>query len=223
MRWRCVPSPTKDEPLRIGFPTVGMHLRPHRRVDAVRADQQRAGRLRARPVGVLDQRADAAVGILGVAGDAAAEPHCAGTGALDQPPIEQHMEMAAVHRILRPVVAGEFPARLRIDVVAVEGDQRPFLRRHADAVEIALREAEIGELAHGVGLHIDADAERAQFARRLEHDAGYADLVQRQRGGEPADAPARDQHWMVRRALHCPRTVANSGGRAKERSDVPAA
>ena len=101
-----------------------------------------------------------------------------------------------MHRVLRPVVAGEQPARLGIDVVAVEPDQRPFLGRQADAVEVGLRDAEVVELAHGVGLQVDADAERAHLAHRLEHDAGHADLVQRQRRRQPADAAAGDEDWI---------------------------
>ena len=58
MRWRCVPRPTNEEPVRIGFAPGhaaphhratpvdrrlrGMHLSPHGRVDAIGADQQRA-------------------------------------------------------------------------------------------------------------------------------------------------------------------------------------
>ena len=153
MRWRCVPRPTNDEPLRIGFAHGGaaphdraapvdrrlrrVHLRPDRRVDAVGADQQRAARLGARAVGVLDERAHAAVGMIAVAGHAAAEPDRVRPDPLHRLVVQQHVELAAMHRILRPVVAGEQPARLGIDVVAVEPDQRPFPRRQADAVEIA--------------------------------------------------------------------------------------
>ena len=102
-----------------------------------------------------------------------------------------------MHGVLRPVVAGEQPARLGVDVVAVQPDQRPFLRGQADAVEVGLAEAEVVELAHGVGLQVDADAERAHLAHRLEHDAGHTDLVQRERGREPADAAARNKDWFV--------------------------
>ena len=152
MRWRCVPRPTNDEPVRIGLAQVvprhitappqwiggcaGMHLRANRRVDAVGADQQRAFRLGGRAVGVFDQRADAAVGILAIAGHAAAEPHRLRPDPLHHLVVQQHVEVAAMHRVLRPVVAGEQPARLGIDVVAVEPDQRPFLGRQAHAVEV---------------------------------------------------------------------------------------
>ena len=69
-----------------------VHLRAHRRVDAVGADQQRAARFGGRAVGVLDQRGDAAVGILAVAGDAAAEPHRVRPDPLHHLVVQQHVE-----------------------------------------------------------------------------------------------------------------------------------
>jgi hypothetical protein len=169
-------------------------------MDAVTTDQQRAALLRGRAVGMFDARADAAVGILGVAGHAAPEPHRLRSEPLLQLLVEQHVELPAVHRVLRPVVAGEQPARLRIDVVAVQPDQRPFLRRNANPVEVLRREAEVVELAHCIRLQVDADTERAHVAHRLEHDAGDPDLVQRQRRREPAEAAARDQYRIVSHA-----------------------
>ena len=177
-----------------------MHLRPDRRVDAVRPDQQRAARLRGRAVGMRDVRRDAA-GIVAVAGDAAAEPDRLRSQPLHHLLVQQHVEAAAMHRILRPVVAGETPARLRIDVVAVEPDQRPFPRGQAHLIELALGDPEIVELAHRIGLHIDADAERAHLARRFEHHAGHADLVQRQGRRQSADAAAGDEHGAFRHAF----------------------
>ena len=63
--------------------------------------------------------------------------------------------MAAVNRILRPVIAGEQPSRLRIDVIAVKPDQRPFLCGQAYAVEILLGKTEIIEFAYRIGLQVD--------------------------------------------------------------------
>ena len=76
-------------------------------------------------------------------------------------------------------------------------DQRPFLGRQADAVEIGFGDAEVVELAHGIGLQIDADAERAHLAHRLEDDAGHADLVERERGRQAANAAAGDDHAIT--------------------------
>ena len=97
----------------------GVHLRPHRRVDAVGADQQRAVRLGDRAVGAFDQRGDGAAGILAIAGDPVAELDRVSPGPLDQFVVQQHVEAAAVHSVLRPLVAGERAARLGVDVVAI--------------------------------------------------------------------------------------------------------
>ena len=105
-----------------------------------------------------------------------------------------------MHRVLRPVVARQFSARLRIDVVAVESDQRPFFRRQADAVEVGFSHAEVVEFAHGIGLQIDADAERAHLADRLEDDGAHADLMECERGGEPANAAAGNDDAVVGQA-----------------------
>ena len=148
-----------------------MHLRPHRGVNAVGADQQRAARLRSRAVGVFDTRADATVGMLAIAGDAASKSHRLRAQPLRDLVVQQHVEQPAMHSILRPVVARAFSARLGIDVVAVEPNQRPFFRRQADAVEVGFGDAEVIEFAHRIGLQIDADAERAHLADRFEDDA----------------------------------------------------
>ncbi len=111
---------------------VRVHLRAHRGVDAVGADQQRALHFAGGAV-AFDESGDA-VFILAVAGDAARELYGVLADALDDLVIEQHVKLAAVHGILRPVVAGELPARLGINVVAVQPDQGPFLGRQADAV-----------------------------------------------------------------------------------------
>jgi hypothetical protein len=175
----------------------GVHLCPHRRVNPIGADQQCAVRLGGRAVGAFDQRRDAAP-TLAIAGNAMAEADGVRSRALDQLVMQQHVEAAAVHRVLRPVIAGVETARLGIDVVAIQPHQRPFLGGQADPVEIALADAEVVQLAHGVRLHVDADAERAHLPHRLEDDAGHTDLVQRQRRGEAPDAAAGDDHRIVR-------------------------
>ena len=218
MRWRCVPSPTKDEPERIGFPqVVPRHITVPPQwiggwpgcICARTAEwmpsapiEQRAARLRRRAVGVLDQRANAAVAELAIAGDPAAELDRLRPDPLHDLIVQQHVEPPAMHRVLRPVVAGEFSARLGIDVVAVEPDQRPFLCGQADLVEVRLGDAEVVKLAHGVRLQVDADAERAHLAHRFEDGARHADLMQRERGGEPADAAAGDDHAIIGHCHH---------------------
>ena len=112
-----------------------VHLRPHRRMQAVRGDQQAAFDFRARrPSRVSTQRGHA-VGVVAVAGDAVAQPDRIGAEPLERRPVQQHLQLAAVHRVLRPAVAGQQAARLGIDVVAVAPDQGPFARLDADGVE----------------------------------------------------------------------------------------
>ena len=61
-------------------------------------------------------------------------------------------------------------------------------------------EAQLVQLAHGVGLQVDAHAERLERADRLQHEAGHADLVQGQREAQAADAGAGDQdRWWIQR------------------------
>ena len=174
-----------------------MHLRAHRGVDAVGANKQRAARLRRRAVGVLDQRADVAIVEFAIAGNPAAELDRLRPDPLNDLVVQQHVELPAMHGVLRPVVAGKFSAGLGIDVVAVQSDQRPFPGGEADLVEIGLGDAEVVKLAHGVGLQVDADAEWAHVAHRFEHGARDADLMQRERGREPADAAAGNDHAII--------------------------
>jgi hypothetical protein len=92
-----------------------------------------------------------------------------------------------------PAVAGQPAARLGVDVVAVAADQRPFARLQPDGVEHGFVETQVEQLAHGVGLQVDAHAQRLQFGHGFEHGARHADLVQRQRQRQAADAAAGDQ------------------------------
>jgi hypothetical protein len=111
--------------------------------------------------------------------------------------MQKHVEVAAMNRVLRPVVAGEQPARLGIDVVAVQPNERPFPCGKANAIEIVLREAKIIEFAHRVRLEIDADAERTHLADRFEDDARHADLVERKGRRKPPNAAPGDDYSTV--------------------------
>jgi hypothetical protein len=102
------------------------------------------------------------------------------------------------------------PDALRLGLLSTARINRRILavRGQTDAVEVGRRDAEIVKLAHGVGLHVDADAERAHLAHRLEDDAGHADLVQRQGGGEAADAAAGDENGSIGHAGPVVRSLA---------------
>src|SRR5258706_14088662 len=103
------------------------------------------------------------------------------------------MQMGPVDRQLRQFVAGEAPARLAEDELAEAVVEAQFLRFHSDARE-PLLQAKLGELAHAVRQQVHADAERLYFRRGLEHAAGDARLLQRQREREAADAAADDEN-----------------------------
>lgn len=57
-----------------------------------------------------------------------------------------------------------------------------------------LAQPQCGELAHRVGLQIDAQPQRLELRHRFIDAAVDADLVQAERGGEPRDAAADDDH-----------------------------
>ena len=92
----------------------------------------------------------------------------------------------------------EAPERIGLaHVVAVEPHQGPLPGRQADAIEVPLRNAEVVEFPHRIGLQVDADAQRSHLAHRLEHDARHADLMQGERRRQPADAAAGDEYGIV--------------------------
>ena len=196
------PTP-HDGPAPMDRRLVGMHLRPDRGVDAVGADQQPAVRLRTRPVRMIDEGGHAAVGRLAVAADAAAQADGVRAKPFNDLTVKQHVQAAAVYGVLRPLVPGLQAARLGIDVVAVQPDQSPFAGRHANLVELVLANAEIVELAHGVGLQIDADAQRPHLPHGLVDHAGHADLVEGQCGRQSADTAAGDDHRVFCHAWLC--------------------
>ena len=103
------------------------------------------------------------------------------------------MQVRAVHRQLRPAVAGESAARLLEDELAEAVVEAQLPRLDRGPGELFLQ-AELGELAHAVRQQVDADPERLDLRRGLEDSAGDAGLVQRQREREPADAAANDQY-----------------------------
>src|SRR5688572_18967262 len=106
-----------------------------------------------------------------------------------------------MHRVLRPVVTGEQTARLRVHVLAVQPDERPLARRQPDRVQSVGADTELVELADGVRLQIDADAERLELRDGFEHAARHADLLQRQRDTESADAATGNEHGEIGHGL----------------------
>ncbi len=171
----------------------GVHLRPHRRVQAVGGHQQAAFDFEPAAIEGVDEGGDAG-GVVAVSADLVAQADRIAAEPFERRPVQQHLQLAAVHRVLRPAIARQQAARLGIDVIAVAADQGPLAGLDADGVEQLVVEAEVVQLAHGIGLQVDADAQRLQLGHGLEDDARHADLVQREGERDAADAAAGDQH-----------------------------
>ena len=162
-------------------------------MDAVAGDQHVAGlRRQRRAVGRGEARGDAAVVLLD------ADAAMAGDEALGAEPadrrVEQHLvQVGAVDRNVRPLVAGGHPPRLAIDQLTVAGEERVVLRLAGDRGERILQ-PQRAQLLDGVRAEVDADAERVDLGRGLEDsDApGGAGRVQGERQRQPADAAADD-------------------------------
>jgi hypothetical protein len=118
------------------------------------------------------------IGRFAIAGHAAAKPDSFGAESVDDLSVQQHVEGAAMHGVLRPSVSRFQSTGFGIDVVAVQAHQRPFLGGKADLIQVVLIDAEVVELTHGVGLQVDAHAQRPHLAHRLVYDATYSNLVQ---------------------------------------------
>ena len=112
-------------------------------------------------------------------------------------PVQQHLQCAPVHGILRPPVTGEQAARLAVHVVAVQADERPFPGLYADGVERRRSNAELLELSDGVGLQIDTHAERPEVGDRLQYHARHPNLVQGESDTESSDAAAGNEDRQV--------------------------
>jgi hypothetical protein len=102
-----------------------MHLRPRGRVQAVGGDQQPAVKLHLRAARGANAHCDA-IAVVAITDDALPHAHRAGPEALGRRAEEQHLQAAAVHRVLRPAVTGEQAARLGVNVLAVQADERPL-------------------------------------------------------------------------------------------------
>jgi hypothetical protein len=81
---------------------------------------------------------------------------------------QRELKGAAVDRQLRNLVAGVAPARLTPDQLAVPVEIRQLTGGHTQGHQL-VQEPEVGQDAHRVREHVDADAERADLVRRLVH------------------------------------------------------
>ena len=168
-------------------------------MDAVAADGDGGHRIAARRAGgIVEAQANARVadaldGDAGVAGDDAigADPLAHG--------VEQdRLQVGAVDRQLRRVVAGPASGRLAVDVLAEAVEERRLARDDGDALELG-EDAERLQRRARVRQDVDADAERPDLGRRLVDPAGDA-----RRGAAPARASGRRcrrRRWRLRRPV----------------------
>ena len=108
--------------------------------------------------------------------------------------VKDEMQVAAVDRVLRPAVAGGDSSRLGPDQLAelvvigegggLDGDLGKLVAK-----------AELDQLADGVRLQIDADAERLDRRNLLEDRHVDARRMQAQRRGEAADTAPDHQNF----------------------------
>ena len=156
-------------------------------MQAVGSDQQSAVAFELTAVPRLDQRRDT-TGAISITGYALAQTDRVGAEPLEHGAVQQHLELAAVHRVLRPTVAGEQAASLGVDIVAIAPDQRPFAGLDADAVQHLGVDAEVIELANGVRLQVDTDTERLEVLNRFQHHTGHTDLMEGEGDTQSSDA-----------------------------------
>src|SRR6266851_4739724 len=128
--------------------------------------------------------------------------------------VEQDLvQVGAMDREVRPLVAGCPSPRLAVDQLAVAGEEGVVLRLAGDRRE-RIFQAERAQLFHRMRTEIDADAERTDLRRRLEHANALraARGVTSQRQRQPADAAADndDVHWS---SLAVPAAAYNKLGR----------
>ena len=168
-------------------------MRPHRRVHTVGGDQDvgadRAGVLPGLPVG---QPSDDAAAMVFDANTAMAEFRGVGAQAADHLFGQHHVERAPVHMELWPVESGFRAKSLRQHVLAEPRIVGEAAGRDSGLAKLAFQ-PEMKQLTHAIGLQVDASARRPEFPRRLIDGARDAELMQRQRRSQPANA-ATDDH-----------------------------
>src|SRR5580693_8356648 len=102
------------------------------------------------------------------------------------------MQVAAVDRELRVLIAGEPAGRLPVDELAVAVEEGRLAGRDADGGQLGF-EAQPGEDLRRVRQDVDADADRPQTRGSLVDFTVDAGVVQLKGERQPADACADDR------------------------------
>ena len=103
-----------------------------------------------------------------------------------------------MRRVLRPCTTNVQSARLGIDVLAVQADQRPFLRRYANLIQLIGAKTHLEKLAHTVRPKVDPKAKRAKLFDCLENNGGHTDLIKRQSQRQLTNASSCDKYGLIR-------------------------
>ena len=117
-----------------------------------------------------------------------------GTQPLDHRGVEQPQQPAPVHRDLGPAEARRHAPGLTPDALAVAVVHHQLTGADARGIEL-VEQAQLGQLADGVGKHVDAHAQLAQLADALVH-LDVVDTGGMEAEGQRAatDAATRDHH-----------------------------
>ena len=145
-----------------------------------------------------------AVAFGGDAFDCVSGNNCVRSEALDDRLVQQHLQVPAMHRKLRPPVAGVDPARLAPDPLAELVVVREFGCADRGGVEAA-GQPEIGQYPDRVRQQVDSDSERTDPVYRFVDDRVDADPMQAERRGQSADAGADDNclHAVASHSISC--------------------
>src|SRR5471032_3324578 len=174
-------------------------MRTHRGVDAVGADQYVGLRRLDGAAVAVDEAGEDLAALLLERRDAAAEPDLVRAQDLLRGLEQDHLQLAAMNRELRPRQAGVAAARIGPDRLAVAVGVAQLARLDAGRGQCRLH-AEARQDAHGARLDVDADAQRTELAHGFEDVDIEARALEAHRGGEAADARAGndDLHGLKR-------------------------
>ncbi len=171
---------------------VGEELLADRRIDAVAGDRDAAAHGEALLAAGTVGEGDGDTGlILRDAEAMTVDDDAIGARAVAERIEQHHLQIAAMDRELRMVVAGGAAERLLVDQLPEAVEEGRVLGRDRDLGQ-RLFKPERGEFLGRMRQQIDADADRAHLGNGFVDAAGNARLVQAQSERQAADAGADD-------------------------------
>src|SRR6188472_220206 len=116
---------------------------------------------------------------------------------------QNHLQIAAMNRELRPGISRRQPARLAPDFLPELVEVDELVCCHG-TIGQRIKETALAEHPARMRKQIDADPERTQFLDRFIDTRLDANAVELERSGEPRDAGADDDHVHNRPASELP-------------------